>query len=104
MPPRPAEGGLPPGAHCTSPADGKWGGFGGAQGNQARLINHSCAPNCKTRVVQDRLACAPRIAITTLVPISKGQELFYDYKFEYEDGKEAVPCHCGAATCRGRMN
>ncbi len=50
------------------------------QGNKARLINHSCAPNCVTRLVPDRQAPAPRIAISTLVKIPKGQELFYDYK------------------------
>ena len=31
-----------------------------------------------------------------------GEELSYDYKFDYEDDK--IICTCGAPNCRGTMN
>ena len=37
---------------------------------------------------------------TTLV-LQVGEELTYDYRF---CGEEQLPCNCGAATCRGRVN
>ena len=36
--------------------------------------------------------------------IEKGEELFYDYKFDFEEGSRKTPCHCGAVNCRGWMN
>ena len=34
--------------------------------------------------------------------IFRGEEITYDYKFQYEE-KELV-CYCGSKHCRGRMN
>ena len=42
-------------------------------GNEARWINHSCAPNCKTTERRRR------VYIVALRDLKKGEELFYDY-------------------------
>ena len=74
---------------------------GGAGGNEARLINHSCEPNCEA-VIEDG-----RIWIDALRTIPEGAELTYDYKYERlgtddeDDGK--YPCACGAPRCRGTI-
>ncbi len=71
-------------------------------GNDARWINHSCAPNCDA-VIDDG-----RIWIETLRDVTPGEELAYDYAFTLAErhtpaAKRRFPCHCGAATCRGTM-
>jgi uncharacterized protein len=71
-------------------------------GNEARFINHSCAPNCDA-VVEDG-----RIWIDAIRDIAPGEELAYDYAFALEErhtpaAKRRYPCHCGAATCRGTI-
>lgn len=63
--------------------------------NDARLINHSCAPNCETEIDGD---C--RIWVTALRDIRKGEELFFDYNFDL-DSFEDHPCRCGAPECVG---
>jgi len=71
-------------------------------GNEARWINHSCAPNC------DAVIDGGRIWIETIRNVSPGEELAYDYAFTLPErhtpaAKRRYPCHCGAATCRGTM-
>jgi len=71
-------------------------------GNEARWINHSCAPNC------DAVIDGGRIWIETIRNVSPGEELAYDYAFTLPErhtpaAKKRYPCHCGAATCRGTM-
>ena len=71
-------------------------------GNDARYINHSCAPNC------DAVVDGGRIWIETIRDIAAGEELAYDYAFVLEERHTAAarrryPCHCGAATCRGTI-
>ena len=68
-------------------------------GNDARWINHSCAPNCDA-VIDDG-----RIWIETIREVAPGEELAYDYAYALEErhtpaAKRRFPCHCGAATCR----
>jgi histone-lysine N-methyltransferase MLL3 len=36
--------------------------------------------------------------------ILRGEELSYDYKFDYEDDSNKIPCTCGASSCRKWMN
>lgn len=71
-------------------------------GNEARFINHSCAPNC------DAIVEAGRIWIETIRDIAPGEELAYDYAYVLEErhtpaAKRRFPCHCGAPTCRGTI-
>lgn len=71
-------------------------------GNDARFINHSCAPNCEA-VIE-----GSRVFIYARQRIAKGEELFYDYGYE-RDGTETpederrYACHCGAKRCRGTI-
>lgn len=68
--------------------------------NMARFINHSCDPNCESRVEHGRR----KIMIYALRDIVTGEELAYDYKFSREPGEDPVPCFCGAENCRKYMN
>jgi SET domain-containing protein len=71
-------------------------------GNDARFLNHSCAPNCDA-VIEDG-----RIWIETLLEIEPGEELVYDYAYVLAErhtpaAKRRFPCSCGAITCRGTI-
>jgi len=62
--------------------------------NAARLINHSCDPNCESWIDRGRIwICAVR-------DIEKGEELFFNYGFDLES-YEDHPCHCGSKNCVG---
>lgn len=62
--------------------------------NTARLINHSCEPNCEA------LQTGRRIYIHALRDIEEGEELTFDYGFDVEC-YEDHPCSCGTASCVG---
>ena len=49
------------------------------QGGLARYINHSCEPNCETRVIKT-IGAVKHIAIFSKQFIPAGTELCYDYK------------------------
>lgn len=61
---------------------------GNVPANIARFINHSCAPNCESRI-RNR-----RIYIFALRTIQPGEELSYDYGEEYFDLQLAGNCRC----------
>jgi SET domain-containing protein len=62
--------------------------------NTARFLNHSCEPNCESRIVRGR------VWLYALRSIQAGEELTYNYGYGLGDA-EANPCHCGAPTCVG---
>ena len=62
--------------------------------NLARLINHSCAPNCRAETIRGH------IWIIARRDIPAGTELTFDYGFSLSDGKNH-PCRCGAKRCAG---
>uniref|UniRef100_A0A1I8ARR7 Histone-lysine N-methyltransferase n=1 Tax=Steinernema glaseri TaxID=37863 RepID=A0A1I8ARR7_9BILA len=69
-------------------------------GGLARYINHSCDPNCSTKVVT--VCDEKHIIIYANRPIKADEELTYDYLFEEED--EKIACLCGAPNCTKFMN
>lgn len=71
-------------------------------GGLARYINHSCNPNCVAEVVP--FEKESKIIIITSRRIVRGEELTYDYKFDFEDDQHKIPCLCGAPNCRKWMN
>ncbi|RXM93163.1 Histone-lysine N-methyltransferase 2A [Acipenser ruthenus] len=71
-------------------------------GNAARFINHSCEPNCYSRVIN--VEGQKHIVIFALRPIYRGEELTYDYKFPIEDASSKLHCNCGAKRCRRFLN
>ncbi len=76
---------------------------GAEGGNATRFLNHSCAPNCIAHelTIEGGLA---QIEITTLRRISKGRELFLDYRLDAESHCASdYPCRCGASKCRGTL-
>lgn len=73
-------------------------------GNDSRLINHSCDPNCETFIQRGQ------IFIEAIRDIPARAELSYDYLYDRTDeekGKEGIEeyyaCHCGAKKCRGTI-
>ena len=62
--------------------------------NTARLINHSCEPNCES--LNDR----GHIWVLAKRDVKAGEELTYDYGYDLDDFKEH-PCRCGAKDCIG---
>jgi SET domain-containing protein len=69
-------------------------------GNDARFFNHACKPNCQA-VNEDG-----RIFVYTLVDITPGTELVYDYSLSRDEPwderfRDLYVCRCGAPRCRG---
>jgi uncharacterized protein len=74
----------------------------GVGGNEARYVNHSCAPNCEA-VIEQR-----RVYLEAVRTIAAGEELTYDYQLTRggqptAEWERRYACRCGAATCRGTM-
>ena len=72
----------------------KWDLDGNMPWNTARLLNHSCAPNCEAWI-EDK-----QIFLYSLREIAKGEELTFDYGFDIEN-YEDHPCLCGSDDCVG---
>jgi len=97
------------------------------QGNIARFINHSCAPNCETQLWE--VGGVTRVGLFCRAPggIAPGTEITYDYQVRADTGvgtrdiypspsplaprpmraqffsADTAACRCGAATCRGTL-
>ncbi|XP_019425745.1 PREDICTED: histone-lysine N-methyltransferase ATXR7 isoform X2 [Lupinus angustifolius] len=70
------------------------------RGGIARFINHSCEPNCYTKVIS--VEGQKKIFIYAKRHIAAGEEITYNYKFPLEEKK--ITCNCGSRKCRGSMN
>lgn len=67
---------------------------GRSRRNVARLINHSCAPNCRTETIRGRVWIIARREIPA------GEELTFDYGFSFTEWRRH-PCRCGGSRCPG---
>jgi len=67
---------------------------GNVDWNPARLINHSCQPNCEATDEDGR------IWIESIRKIKKGDELSYNYGYDLEHFEDH-PCRCGTKNCVG---
>ena len=63
--------------------------------NTARLINHSCNPNCEVDGV------GLKLWIYSIKDIKKDEELTYDYGFSFDKDYKDFPCRCGSKKCVG---
>ena len=63
--------------------------------NTARLINHSCMPNCE--VLEEN----KKLWIFAMRDIKKNEELTYDYGFGFDKDYKQYVCKCGAKNCVG---
>jgi len=63
--------------------------------NTARLINHSCDPNCEVG------GAGLKLWIYSIKDIKKNEELTYDYGFSFDKDYKDFPCRCGAKKCVG---
>ncbi|HZZ10033.1 MAG TPA: SET domain-containing protein-lysine N-methyltransferase [Paraburkholderia sp.] len=75
---------------------------GKVDGNSARWINHSCAPNCEAEEVDGH------VYVHALRDIAEGEEVFYDYGLvidarQTKKLKKEYECRCGSRKCRGTM-
>jgi SET domain-containing protein len=80
---------------------------GNVKGNDARWINHSCAPNCIANEFQDKKDRL-HVFLFARKNIKAGDELFYDYSLDVEGKqtkalKKDYRCCCGSKKCRGTM-
>ena len=74
-------------------------------GNEARFVNHACAPNCEIYVFED----VPYLYAREDIPL--GAELTFDYQLRSMESerlslrlaRERYPCNCGSSLCRGTL-
>ncbi|TXK65095.1 SET domain-containing protein [Alkalisalibacterium limincola] len=79
-------------------------------GNDARWINHSCAPNCEavTEDDEDEDPAKDHVFIEAIRDIRAGEELSYNYGITLEEKhtrrlKQVWACRCGSPKCTGTM-
>ena len=62
--------------------------------NTARYINHSCSPNCESDITKGR------VWIKAIENIQKGEELNYNYGYDFDSYEEHICC-CDSYNCVG---
>jgi uncharacterized protein len=79
-------------------------------GNEARWINHSCAPNCESSHIEDPGGDVrkDRIVIEAARAIKTGEELSYNYGIRLAERhtpklKKLWACLCGSPKCTGTL-
>ena len=63
--------------------------------NTARLINHSCDPNCEV------FGTGLKVWVYAMKNIKSGDELSYDYGFSFDKDYKNYPCKCKSNNCVG---
>lgn len=72
------------------------------KGGIARFVNHSCLPNCVAKVISVRNE--KKVVFFAERDIYPGEEVTYDYHFNYEDEGKKIPCYCNSKNCRRYLN
>ena len=67
---------------------------GNVEWNPARLLNHSCDPNCEAEQEDET------IWIVATRDIRKGEEVTFNYGYSLENYRD-YPCQCGTDECVG---
>jgi SET domain-containing protein len=65
--------------------------------NPARLMNHSCEPNCEANLDEH-----DRVWIFSIRHIAREEEVTFNYGYGLENFMN-YPCRCGAPSCVGYM-
>jgi SET domain-containing protein len=65
--------------------------------NPARLINHSCEPNCEANLDDN-----DHIWISSIRHIAREEEVTFNYGYSLDNFMD-YPCRCGAPSCAGYM-
>lgn len=78
------------------------------EGNVARFINHSCAPNLDKQMVLTARAGSSFYHYVGLFATQEGgiapyEELTYDYKWQRGGRDVPTQCVCGAPECVGQL-
>ena len=68
---------------------------GSVSHNHAKLINHSCNPNCEVEIINNE------IWISAIKNIKKYTELSYNYGYSYDTDYVDHVCKCGSSKCVG---
>ena len=68
---------------------------GSVSHNHAKLINHSCNPNCEVEIINNE------IWISAIKNIKKNTELSYNYGYSYDTDYVDHVCKCGSSKCVG---
>ncbi len=63
--------------------------------NLAKWINHSCDPNCSVEIIKGH------IWIVADKEIKKGEEITYNYGYEFDEDTEKHICKCNSEKCVG---
>ena len=63
--------------------------------NTARLINHSCNPNCEVT------GAGLKVWVHAIKDIRKNEEFSYDYGFGFDEDYKNYKCRCGSKNCCG---
>lgn len=63
--------------------------------NLAKYINHSCSPNCEVVIENNH------IWVIALREIKSGEEVTFNYGYEFDEDFKQHPCYCNNSNCKG---
>ena len=73
------------------------------KGGKARFLNHSCNPNCRSKIIQ--ISGHQTISFYAKKNIKPHDEITFDYEMEFEEDKTKwEKCFCGSKNCMRYLN